>query len=256
VGRGAAGDDYALERSYGVPLEDWNADISLLTGMAAADLMIRGRVGILRTMPPARGEDVEEFRAQTVALGMPWHADVAYGDYLRSLDRSPAARAVREYAAGLFRGAGYVAFDGDLPAQTTQAAIGAAYAHTTAPLRRLVDRWALVVCESLANGHEIPPWARASLDQLPKIMASSGARAGQLDAGSIDRVEAALLTGRLGEEFDAVVVSRRGDAARIQLGEPPVEASVKGLDAGAGSTVRVRLLGASVADGTVEFAPA
>jgi len=256
VGRGEAGDDYALQRSYGVPLEDWNADVSLLTGMAAADIMIRGRVGILRTMPPARPEDVEEFRAHTVALGMPWPTDVAYGDYLRALDRSPAARAVREYAAGLFRGAGYVAFDGDLPTQTTQAAIGAPYAHTTAPLRRLVDRWSLVICDALANGREVPRWARESLDQLPTIMASSSARAGQLDAGSVDRVEAALLTGHLGETYDGVVVSRRGDGARIQLAEPPVEATVAGLDATPGSTVRVRLTAASISDGTVEFTPA
>ena len=256
VDRGGAGGGYALERTYGVPLEDWNADVSLLTGMAAADIMIRGRVGILRTMPPARSEDVEEFRAHTVALGMPWPADVAYGDYLRTLDRSPAARAVREYAAGLFRGAGYVVFDGDPPMQTTQAAIGAPYAHTTAPLRRLVDRWSLVICDALANGREVPRWARESLDQLPKIMASSSARAGQLDAGSVDRVEAALLTGHLGETYDAVVVSRRGDGARIQLTEPPAEATVTGLDAQPGSTVRVRLTAASISDGTVEFTPA
>src|SRR6185312_14398594 len=35
------------------PIEGWNAQISLLTGMAAAQLMITGRVGILRTVPPA-----------------------------------------------------------------------------------------------------------------------------------------------------------------------------------------------------------
>ncbi|MBF4561833.1 RNB domain-containing ribonuclease [Microbacterium sp. VKM Ac-2870] len=249
------GTDYALERSYGVPLEDWNADVSLLTGMAAADIMIRGGVGILRTMPPARPDDLEEFRAQTVALGMPWHTEVAYGDYLRTLDRSPAARAVRECAAGLFRGAGYAAFDGAIPAQTAQAAIGAAYAHTTAPLRRLVDRWSLVICEALANGREVPWWARESLDVLPKIMSSSSARAGQLEAGSIDRVEAAVLTGHVGEEYDAVVVSRRGDGVRIQLSEPPVESTVKGLDARPGSTVRVRLAAASIVNGSVGFAP-
>jgi exoribonuclease R len=118
------GDAYGLERTDGVALEDWNADVSLLTGMAAAQIMIDGRVGILRTMPPAASTDVEEFRSQTVALGLPWTTDAAYGDYLR-LDRSPAALAVREYAAGLFRGAGYATFDGELPEQRTQAAIGA-----------------------------------------------------------------------------------------------------------------------------------
>ena len=35
------------------PVEDYNAQISLLTGFAAAQVMIGGKVGILRTLPPA-----------------------------------------------------------------------------------------------------------------------------------------------------------------------------------------------------------
>jgi len=250
------GDGYRLERSDEVPLEDWNAQVSLLTGMAAADIMLRGGVGILRTMPPAGADDVADFRAQTIALGLPWRPDVTYGDYLRTLDRSPAARAVKECAAGLFRGAGYVTFDGAPPTETVQAAIGAPYAHTTAPLRRLVDRWALVVCEALANGREVPDWARASLGELPAAMARSAQKASQLDAGALDRVEAALLENRVGEVFDGVVLALRGDGARVQLTDPPVEAKVAGLDAAAGSTVRLRLVSASVSDGGLVFEPA
>ncbi|WP_312676304.1 RNB domain-containing ribonuclease [Microbacterium sp.] len=248
------GDGYRLELDHGVPLEDHNAHVSLLTGMAAAEIMLRGRVGILRTMPPAAPDDVADFRAQTVALGLPWREDVGYGDYLRGLDRSPAARAVKEYAAGLFRGAGYVAFDGDVPDDTVQAAIGAPYAHTTAPLRRLVDRWVLVICDALANDREVPSWARASLAELPELMARSSQRASQLDAGALDRVEAAVLHGREGDIFEAVVLAQRGDGARVQLTDPPVVAKVKGLDAAAGTTVQLRLVAASVTDGTVEFA--
>lgn len=250
------GDGYRLELDYGVPLEDWNAHVSLMTGMAAAEIMLAGRVGILRTMPPADAADIADFRAHTIALGLPWRLNVSYGDYLRGLDRSPAARAVKEYAAGLFRGAGYVAFDGEVPAQTEQSAIGAAYAHTTAPLRRLVDRWSLVVCEALANGREVPEWARASLPDLPKLMGRSAQKASQLDAGSLDRVEAALLTGHEGETFEGVVLAQRGDGARVQLTSPPVEAKVKGLDAAPGSTVRLRLDAASVIEGTLDFSAA
>lgn len=247
---------FRLERSYGVPLEDWNAHVSLLTGMAAAEIMLRGRVGIVRTMPPADADDIADFRAQTVALGLPWREAVVYGDYLRGLDRSPAARAVREYAAGLFRGAAYVAFDGEVPEHTDQAAIGAPYAHATAPLRRLVDRWVLVVCEALANGREVPEWARASLPDLPALMARSGQKASQLDAGAIDRVEAALLTPHVGEVFSGVVVSARSGVARVQLDDPPIDAKVPGLDAPPGSTVQVRVAAASIADGTVDLRPA
>ncbi len=252
----AGADGYRIEESEGVPLEDWNAHVSLLTGMAAAEIMLRGKVGILRTMPPADAASVESFRAQTVALGRPWLEGVPYGDYLRGLGRGPVDRAVREYAAGLFRGAGYAAFDGAVPEEITQAAIGAPYAHTTAPLRRLVDRWSLVVCEALANGREVPAWVRASLDELPDLMARSSQKASQLAAGALDRVEAALLQGQEGRVFDGIVLRQSGDGARVQLREPPVVAKVKGLDAEPGSAVRVRLASVSVADGTVALVPA
>ncbi|MFB7893356.1 RNB domain-containing ribonuclease [Microbacterium sp. NPDC056044] len=247
---------YHLERDAPLAVEDWNAQVSLLTGMASADIMMKGRVGILRTMPAAQADDVAAFRAQTVALGIPWPSDLSYGDYLRGLDRdAPAALAILDAAAGLFRGAGYVTFDGEPPADPLQAAIGAPYAHATAPLRRLVDRWSLVICEALANGREVPGWARESLPSLPKIMARSDGVASRLGAATVDRIEAALLSGHEGHVFDAVVLGLRGDGARVQLTEPPVTAKVAGLDAVAGTTVRLRLTSVDIASGTVVLEP-
>src|SRR3712207_8238736 len=45
-----------------LPVEAWNAQISLLTGRCAAALMLDGRVGLLRTLPPPRAERSEERR--------------------------------------------------------------------------------------------------------------------------------------------------------------------------------------------------
>jgi len=248
---------YRLEREAPLAIEDWNAQVSLLTGMAAADLMLRGGVGILRTMPAADPEDVAAFREQTVALGRPWRPDATYGDYLRGLDRDdPSALAILDAATGLFRGAGYVAFDGAPPADPLQSAIGAPYAHATAPLRRLVDRWSLVVCEAIANEREVPAWARRSLPSLPKIMGRSDGLANRLEAGTLDRVEAAQLSGREGRTFDAVVLGRRNGGARVQLTDPPVAAKVEGLDAAAGTTVRLRLRSADIATGEIVLEPA
>lgn len=244
---------YRIERSDGVPLEDWNAHLSLMTGMAAADIMLRGGIGIVRTMPPAADDDVRAFRERTVALGIPWSNSVTYGDYLRDLDRSPAALAIREYAGGLFRGAGYLTFDGESPTNAIQAAIGAPYAHTTAPLRRLVDRWSLVVCEALATGRDVPAWARESLGSVPALMNSSSQRANQLDAGAIDRIEAAVLHGREGDVFTGIVLAQRGDGARVQIAQPPVDAKVAGLSAEPGSTVSLRLDATNISDGTLSF---
>ncbi len=51
-------DRWLLEFRSLHPVEGWNAQISLLTGMGAAHLMVEGRTGLLRTLPPADPRDV------------------------------------------------------------------------------------------------------------------------------------------------------------------------------------------------------
>src|SRR3954452_11980471 len=59
---------------YRIPLEseDHNAQISLLTGMAAAALMLHGGVGILRTQPSPDGRALARLRRTAAALGVEW----------------------------------------------------------------------------------------------------------------------------------------------------------------------------------------
>ncbi|WP_431280107.1 RNB domain-containing ribonuclease [Leifsonia poae] len=249
---------YTLERRAPLPVEEWNAQISLLTGMAAASLMLEARVGILRTMPPPSDEAVAAFRAQTTALGLPWPEDAPYGEYLRTLDHSdPRALAVMQAATGLFRGAGYVVMDGEAPADPRQSAVAAPYAHATAPLRRLVDRWVLVICEALSAGVEVPGWARQSLGELPSIMGASSRLASQLNAASVDRVEAALLIDRVGDRFDATVLSVRGDTMTVQLADPAVVASCPRTDSERpGTVVGLRLTAADIPSGRLTFTAA
>ncbi|HWT33973.1 MAG TPA: RNB domain-containing ribonuclease [Microbacterium sp.] len=248
---------YDLQRRATLPVEEWNAQLSLLTGMAAARLMLEARVGILRTMPPPGADAFTAFRAATVALGLGWPESVPYGEYLRTLDRAePKAAAVLQAATSLFRGAGYVALDGAAPADPQQAAIAAPYAHVTAPLRRLVDRWGLVICEALCAGTPVPAWARNSLAELPSIMGASSRLAAQVDAGAVDRVEAALLSSRVGAELDATVLAVRNGAVLVQLDDPLVSASAPRPDGVLpGDRVRLRVQAADIATGRVAFEP-
>ncbi|MBO0980624.1 RNB domain-containing ribonuclease [Microbacterium sp. SD291] len=245
---------YAIVRSSPLPVEDWNAQLSLMTGMAAASLMLDAGVGILRTMPEPDAKSFEAFRHQTEALGRPWTTG-RYGDYLRELDRAdPLTLPVLEAAATLFRGAGYIAFDGEAPKDAEQAAIAAPYAHTTAPLRRLVDRWSLAICLAVSRGEEVPAWARESLPLLPALMQESGQRASALDRATINCVEAALLTPLVGTEIDATVIELRGERATIQIAEPAVTASAPvPSTAVPGDVVRLRVVRADIAQGEVEF---
>ena len=135
-----------------------------------------------------------------------------------------------------------------------QSALAAPYAHVTAPLRRLVDRWGLVVCEALCAKREVPAWARASLHELPSLMGASSQRASRLDAESIARVEAALLSAPVGERFIATVLEVRGERAVLQLADPAVTATCPApADVRAGTALEVELLAADIATGTIEF---
>lgn len=247
------GGRYTLTRRAPLPAETWNAQISLLTGMAAARIMIDGGVGILRTMPEPFPDTVAMFRRQVAALGCPWPEGMPYGEFLRGLDHStPAGLAAVHAAASLFRGAGYTAFDGQPPENPVQAAVAAPYAHTTAPLRRLVDRFVLVTCEALLAGGAVPEWVREALPTLPKLMSRSDGLASRLERASVEAIEAALLQPRVGEVFDAVVIAAKEGRGTIQLADPVVTASVDG-DVEAGDTVRVRLTAADIPTGVVEF---
>ncbi|MFE4198578.1 RNB domain-containing ribonuclease [Paenarthrobacter sp. NPDC056912] len=265
------GGGYRIAAAPSLPVEDWNAQISLMTGMSAAQLMLNGKVGILRTMPAPDERSLLHFKRQTKALGKPWDGQVSYGEYLRTLDASdPKQLAILHSAGTLFRGAGYTPFDGEVPANVIQSAIGAPYAHTTAPLRRLIDRFVLVICEALSNGHDIPGWARDALPSLPEIMAASDQLAGRLERMALDTVEAALVANHLGQEFDAVVISGskpsngngngkgngngngNGPSGTVQIPEPAVTARCDG-EMEPGTVVRVRLIKADIAGREIRF---
>ena len=162
------GDTFRLEYRTTRPVESWNEQISLMTGMAAADLMLHGEIGILRTLPRAPDGALQRLRHAARALGVDWPADLSYAEVVHGLDPSnPRHAALLEEATSLLRGAGYTAFDGGVPENATHAAVAAEYAHATAPLRRLVDRYVGDVCLALCAGDDVPGWAKAALPTLP-----------------------------------------------------------------------------------------
>ncbi|MCK6095981.1 RNB domain-containing ribonuclease [Micrococcus sp. EYE_162] len=250
---------YEISQRIPLPAEDHNAQLSLMTGMEAARIMLDGGVGVLRTMPAPDAEAVAAFRARTRALGHPWEEGADYGAYLRTVDpREPRHLAVLHAATSLFRGAGYTAFDAEaedpalraLPADPEQAALAAPYAHATAPLRRLVDRFVLAVCHALVSGAPVPAWARRALPELPALMQDAGRRASAADRAAGDLVEAAELSEHVGAELEGVVVRSGGESADVQLAQPPVAVRVPAA-AEPGTRVRIRIDAVDVASGKV-----
>ncbi|GAA5116781.1 RNB domain-containing ribonuclease [Alloalcanivorax gelatiniphagus] len=249
---------WELEFRELLPVETWNAQISLLTGMAAASLMVYARVGILRTLPPADPRDVQRLHRTARALGIDWPAEQLYPDFVRTLDPSrPTHAAMIVACTRLLRGAGYVTFNGELPEQAQHSALASEYAHVTAPLRRLADRYAGEICVALCAGTEVPAWVTSAMTELPDTMTSSSRRANQYENAIVDLCEAELLHDRVGQQFTAVVVeveekdARKGD---ITIQEPAIEAPVTGsADLPLGEEVTVELVAADPTTRKVQF---
>jgi exoribonuclease R len=252
------GEKWSLNFRRMLPVEEWNAQISLLTGMAAASLMVYARVGLLRTLPPPDSRDVQRLHRTAKALDIDWPAEQLYPDFIRSLDPArPNHAAMVVACTRLLRGSGYVGFNGEVPEQPEHSALASEYAHVTAPLRRLADRYAGEVCVALCAGTEVPAWVLEKLDVLPRTMQASSGRAHQYERTVLDLVEAAVLHPHVGETFPGVVVQvddddpKRGD---IVVQQPAVEAHVaSGYDLPLGSDVEAKLVEADTGSRVVRF---
>ena len=270
---------YRLAYRVPVPAEQYNAQISLLTGMCAARIMVECGVGILRTLPPARPEDYARLRRVAAALGIDWPAAQPYPELVRGLNHAvPAHAAFMEQAMSLFRGSGYLAFGVGgvgVPAEdeasdseeAVHSAIAARYAHVTAPLRRLVDRYGEEVCIAACAGRPVPDWVLQALPELPGVMEQTGKRARAIGRGALNALEALVLREHEGEAFDGVITSEHNGRGELVLAEPAVVTEIRagrtsdGDGTGAsdggrlpvGERVRSRLVSADPATG-IRFA--
>lgn len=237
------------------PVERWNAEVSLLTGMVAADMMVEAGIGILRTLPAPTPDALGMLRGAAKGLGIAWSRDDAAAAILASLDPArPRHHALFEAATRLLRGAGYLGFaDGPPASDHGHAGVAAVYSHVTAPLRRLVDRFTLATCVALAADEPVPDWVVEAIDEVPVTMQATGTRARKIEERCIDAVEAWVLKDRLDERFDAVVVSSSKRGAEVWIDDPPVLTWIDGLNSKPGSVISVEVAEADPEKGEVKL---
>ena len=237
-------DGYVLGFRAMMPVEQWNAQISLLTGAAAARLMQVGGIGLVRTLPPPTPDTVATLRRAAHVLRIEWPASMGYAERIRTLD--PSVRhhaALMHQAARLFRGAGYLAFDGHLPEHAEHSAIASLYAHVTAPLRRVGDRYANEVVVALCAGRPVPEDVRAALHELPGVLGRAQQRQNALDRASLDLGETLALRDSVGKVFHAAVVNLDTRRAVIEIAEPAIVSEIDPHGVKLGAELSVRLVG-------------
>lgn len=229
--------EYALTWRSPLDVESWNAQLSLLCGRAAANLMLQGGVGMVRTLPPFDHRAVKEVKHRAEALGVAWPEGSwaeSYPAFVRSVDPDTAeGAALLNTAASVLRGASYASFGpgvGEPPSGSAAAhhAVAAPYAHVTAPLRRLGDRYTAEAALSVSSQVDPPTWVLEALPDLPRLMDAANQRGQQVSRAVVDLAEAVVLSSRLGGRLDAVVVGEDGDrGSSLQVVDPPVRARVE-----------------------------
>ena len=205
------------------PIMDYNSEISLLTGMVAGTMMVEAGHGLLRTLAPATAGSEKTFRFEVNALGYDLPDDQPIGEFLQSIDpNNSTGMAVQREAQKLLRGSGYVSVATGEP--EIHNGVGGYYAHVTAPLRRLVDRFATEHCLAIVGGYEVPDWVLAAEEQVLESMRRTSSLASQVDNACLDLTEATVLQPWVGQGFDGVVLSsdEERSTARLFIVDPPV----------------------------------
>ncbi len=248
--------NYQLGFDETLDVENWNAQISLLTGMAAAQVMLDGGVGLLRRLPVPDERVLDTIRRAAIVLGVDWPEEMTYADKIRDVHPDRAEHvALLAQAVRALRGADYAAFHGQPPHDTIHWAIGADYSHVTAPIRRLGDRYANEIALALCSETDIPRWVMDSLDSIPETLGDARRLESSLDRAIVDYVEAVVLEPRVGETFQAWVTSQRGDnRSLIQISEPAV-AAVVDATLEPGDEIAVRLTAVDSTKRKVDFEP-
>jgi len=243
---------YTLRFRPRLASEEQNAALSLATNLAVADALLAAKTGVFRVMPEVDEHRLGRLRNAAHAFGLEWANGITLAEFVRSLPhddpRTSAFLLAVRRASG---GASYEVYrEGRRP---WHAAVAATYAHATAPLRRLQDRYVIEAALAVGNGRPIPDEIAGALDSLPKAMARGEQRANRAERQALDLAEAVVLAGREGQVLPAVVLDEGDWGVEFQIADPAVIGRVHAHRIDPGDEIRVRVVKVDVVAGEVQY---
>ncbi len=216
-----------------------NSALSLAVNIAIGNLFRDARVGLFRVMDDPDPKAIETLRRAAHALHIRWDRAESLRDLQKRMN--PENTVHQQFLLDARRAGGranYALYSDDkIP---WHSAIAATYAHATAPMRRLADRYVLDLAYLLANGESIPSILTSKIEKLPKVMERYESRAGNVDRAVIDLLEAVSLQHRIGEVLEAEVVDAENSI--VQTFDSAIRhraSNLSGIENGA--MVRVRI---------------
>lgn len=243
---------YRLEIRPQTRAEMQNAALSLATNIAVAALLLEHHTGLFRTMGGPGDWAIRRLRHTAKALDIDWPKKRSLEQMealLRQDDPKQAAliMAIRRSSPG----AAYEPYKPGV--KPWHSAMAATYAHATAPLRRLADRYVVMAALAVANGRPVPDAVGAAFQKLPDVMAKADALGGQIERAAVDLAETVVLEPLAGQRFEAVVTDIDERGARIQLCSEPVVARVKTDGLAPGKRIHVKLESADPTTRQLQF---
>jgi exoribonuclease R len=140
--------------------------MSLATNLAVADALQAHGTGLFRIMASPTPALSSGCATPRKGYGLEWPEGATLAEFERTLDAAEPKQAAFMLAirrAG--QGASYEPFrSGEVP---WHAAVAAIYAHATAPLRRLADRYVVQATLAIANGRPVPDQVAAAFPSCP-----------------------------------------------------------------------------------------
>ena len=232
--------------------ESQNAAMSLATNIAVARALLQAHTGLFRVLAAPDPGAERRLRHTAVAFGLQWPKGTPLEQYTRTLDPNDPRQAA--FLLAVRRAGGHAEYATYQPGVVPwHAAVEATYAHATAPLRRLADRYVVQTALAVANGRPVPDAVQAALARLPDAMSKAAAHAGQIDRSVIELAEAVMLQGREGQTFAAVVIDDDEDTSRVQLCDVAVVTKVLAHGLHPGDALRVRLVSADPTQAVAHF---
>jgi exoribonuclease R len=243
---------YSLRFRPRLESEEQNAAMSLATNLAVAEALHDARTGVFRVMADVDGRHTGRLRHFAHAFGLEWPRGVELAEFVRRLPKQDARTsafllAVRRASGG----ASYEVYRDD--ERPWHSAIAATYAHATAPLRRLQDRYVIEAALAVANGRDVPDDIADAFDALPRAMARGEQRANRVERQALELAEAVVLSGRQGHTFAAVVIDESEQGVDFQMADPAVLGRVAARHVDPGDDIRVRVVSVDVDNAQVVY---
>ena len=227
-------------------------------GVAATYLASKNFPSLRRVLrSPERWERIVEFAAR-FREELPGKPDAVALEAFLSRRRQAAPEKFPDVSLTVIKLMGRGEYMLDLPGGVTPGHFGLAvkdYTHSTAPNRRFPDLITQRLLKAAMAG-TAAPYSNAELEELAERCTQREDDATKVERRMRKSAAALLLSGRIGESFDAIVTGAADKGTWVRLFQPPIEGRLergfKGVDVG--DRIRVKLIYTDVERGFIDFA--